>query len=376
MATPLQGAARLATDAAAALADLVEALHHRISPLEGWGPGAVPGRTSGVTGLVYRTVRGTTRLVGGSIDALLGALAPILPRIESVDAPGGEAVASALNGIVGDHLAATGNPLAIPMAFRREGRVFTPDPGASPRILVLIHGLCMGDLQWKYEGHDHGEGLAKSLGMTAVYLRYNTGLRIGANGRLLAEALQDLVDAWPVPVERIVLLGHSMGGMVARSAIDVAQERKLPWARCATDLVCLGSPHEGAPLERLGNWLEKALGTAPYASPLARLGSLRSAGILDLRHGAIREDGRHVPLPKGVRCFAIAGSLGHGPRHPAGRVFGDGLVPVRSALGEHPVAARALRFPKRRQAIAWQTNHLQLLGSPEVFRRLERWLGG
>jgi pimeloyl-ACP methyl ester carboxylesterase len=367
-----RAAARLAIDATTALADLVEAMHQRISPLEGWGPAAA-GRTTGITGLVYRSVRGTTRLVGGRVDALLGALAPLILRADSAGAfgepAGREALVSALNGIAGDHLAETANPLAIPMSFRHQASQ------AGNEIVVLIHGLCMNDLQWKRAGHDHGEALARQAGLTPVYLRYNTGMRIGSNGRLLAAEMQRLVDGWPKPVDRIVLLGHSMGGLVARSAMHFAGEARLGWPAKVTDLACLGSPHQGAPLERIGDWVETALGAIPYTAPLAKLGGLRSAGIVDLRHGAIREDGAHVPLPDGCRSFAIAGSIGGKPEGLGGRVLGDGLVPVRSALGEHKDAALALRFPRRRQAVAWKTGHLELLGSAEVFGILQGWLG-
>lgn len=384
--TRLQGTARLATDATTALADLVEAMHQRISPLERWSSAAA-GRTTGVTGWVYRSVRGTARIAGGTADALLGFLGAALSRSGTSAPLGGgetrEAIIAVLNGIIGDHLAETANPLATRMCFRQGGRSLRLEPGsrlaslpgARREILVLMHGLCMNDMQWKRGGHDHGEALARESGMTPVYLRYNTGMRIASNGRLLAAGLQRLVEAWPRPVDRVVLLGHSMGGLVARSALHFAGDAGLGWTARVSHLVCLGTPHQGAPLERMGNLVEQVLGATPYTAPLARLARLRSAGVTDLRHGAIREDGRHVPLPRGCRNFALAGSLGRKADDLGGRLLGDGLVPVRSALGKHPDAARTLRFPGRHQAVAWKTGHLELLRSPAVFEVLEGWIG-
>lgn len=357
-AADLRGAARLAADATVAMTEVVEAMHERIARVPGRRPSS-SGRTQGITGFVYRSIRATARVVGGSFDRAMG----LLPHGVEAGArnPTREAVLSALNGVLGDHLARTGNPLAIPMTLR-----VADSATSSDELLVLIHGLCMNDLQWRHEGHDHGEALARSLGMTPVYVHYNTGLSISANGRELANQLGALVDAWPRKVRRGVLLGHSMGGLVARSALHHGAK--------ASDLVCLGTPHEGAPLERIGHWVEGVIEALPYASPLARVGRLRSAGITDLRHGWISDDHRPVPLPEDVRCFAIAGSLGSVRKDLKGRLLGDGLVPVASALGRHRDRARTLRFPESRQAIAWKTGHLQLLSSPEVQSILERWL--
>lgn len=392
-AADLRGAAQLTTDAVAGLTSLVEAMHARIASL----PGATPDdeRTRGITGLVYETVRGVTRIVGGSADALLGWLGPALATADPHRPPRTEreAVLAALNGVLGDHLAATDNPLAIPLAFRFGGRELVLDrnamrlrlPNATPRLLVLLHGLCLNDLQWQRAGHDHGEALARELGYTPVYLHYNTGLSVSTNGRVLAQMMERLYDAWPGPIERLVLLGHSMGGLVARSALHHSaqiQRGELRWPTRVTDLVCLGTPHQGAPLERAGHGIDLLLDAVPYAAPLARVGKVRSAGINDLRHGNIvsapvGEDGAHqagpVSLPGSTRCFAVAASLG-----PAGSVksklLGDGLVPVASALGQHDRPERRLPFAPERRAVVYETGHLDLLSSGEVFAKLREWL--
>mgnify|MGYP001764797691 FL=1 len=400
-AADLRGAARLTTDAVAGLAGLVEAMHARIASLPrlpGFGEGVQAGeRTRGITGFVYKTVRGVTHLVGGSTEALLGWLAPALVAADpdQPPRPEREAIVAALNGVLGDHLASTDNPLAITMAFRRSGQALPLErlalrsrlAGATPKLLVLLHGLCMNDLQWQRAGHDHGEALARELGYTPVYLHYNSGLSVSTNGRILAQLMERLYDAWPVPIERLVMLGHSMGGLVARSAVyhgALMQRGGLRWPARIDDLVCLGTPHQGAPLERAGHGVDLLLGAAPYAAPLARLGKVRSAGINDLRLGNIvsapsGDDGTHrcaqVRLPDGTRCFAIAASLGPPSRKLKSRLLGDGLVPVASALGQHHDRDRRLAFAPDRQAVVHDTNHLDLLSSAEVYRLLRQWLG-
>jgi pimeloyl-ACP methyl ester carboxylesterase len=389
----LRGAARLATDATAGLVDLVEALHERIARVPGVST-APDGRTRGLTGLVYKTIRGTTRVVGGGIDMLLGLVLPAPGSGEPV--PEREALVAALNGVLGDHLAATANPLATPMTLRRGGRALPEDaaalaaslPDAGGRLLVMIHGLCMNDLQWTREGHDHGTALGRDLGFTPLYLRYNSGLHVSVNGRALARQIEHLIEQWPQPVERLVLVGHSMGGLVARSAAHYGVQAGYRWASRLSDMVFLGSPHHGAPLERAGNWVDIVLGATPYAAPFARLGKLRSAGITDLRHGKLLDEDwaghdrharraerhQHLPLPPHVRCFAAAASIGQQSGDLKDRLLGDGLVPLASALGRHRAASRCLAFGADRQWIGYRMNHLDLLNHPEVYARLLHWL--
>ncbi|MBK6469371.1 MAG: alpha/beta hydrolase [Betaproteobacteria bacterium] len=379
----LRGAARLAADATAGLTDLVEAMHESIARLPGGGA-PLDGRTNGITGLVYQSIRGVTRVVGGSVDALLALIAPAL----AADAPAApprrerEAVVAVLNGVLGDHLAASGNPLAITMALRSIGLALPLErealaarlPDAQPTLVVLLHGLCMNDLQWQRNGHDHGAMLAQALDATPIYLHYNTGLPIAENGRQFAGLMARLLAAWPVPLQRVVLLTHSMGGLVARSALQQAAAGGQAWPAQVDDLVFLGTPHHGAPLERAGHGVDLLLGAAPYAAPLARLGRVRSAGITDLRHGLSGPHHTPLPLPAGPRCWAVAATLGEGKGALKGRLFGDGLVPVDSALGHHRDAAHTLAFPSDRQFVVHQTGHLDLLDSPEVAQRLQYWL--
>ena len=369
----LRGALRLTADATAGLVDLVEAMHERIARVPGLC-GAFDGRTSGITGLVYKSIRGVTRIAGGGADALFRLLGPALaPGHPSADR---EAIVAALNGVLGDHLAATGNPLATTMSLRRDGRSLELEPAAlertipdiNGRLLVLIHGLCMNDLQWSRDGHDHGAALARDLGYTPIYLHYNTGLHLAANGEAFAQQLEQLAAGWPHRIERLVLLCHSMGGLVARRAIESARIAGHRWPSSLDDIVFLGTPHHGAPLERAGHWIDLALSSTPYARPFARLSKIRSAGMTDLRHGI------DLPLPKEVRCCAVAGLLGEDEDDLKGRLLGDGLVPLDSALGRSAEAARQLAFADRCRFVARGVNHMQLLCRPEVYAQLRKWL--
>jgi pimeloyl-ACP methyl ester carboxylesterase len=387
----LRGASRLAVEATRGVTDLVEAMHVTIAggPDILGRPLAAPVRM--VTGLVYGSIRGVTRLVGGSIDLALERLAPLLG--ESIPGPEREAVLAVLNGVLGDYLLASENPLAIKMSFRRGGQSLDVEraslasrlPEAGRKLLVLAHGSCMNDLQWNHFGHDHGAALARDLGYTPVYLHYNTGLHVSTNGRELASLLEQLVAEWPSAVDELVIVAHSMGGLVARSACHYGGAAGHAWRSRLSSLVCLGTPHHGAPLERGGSWVDVLLGISRYSAPLARLGKIRSAGVTDLRFGSVLDEnwqGRdrfakgkdprlRLDLPAGVECYAVAGSLA-----PAvsDKLPGDGMVPVDSALGRHELGEMTLGFPESHQAIVFGTGHLDLLSSLPVYERVRAWL--
>ena len=364
----LAGAARLAVEAVQGVTELVEAVHMNVLDKAIGTPVIRP--VSGVTRFVYRSVKGVTRLVGGGIDTVLDKLVPVLG--EPAAWSGREALLAALNGVLGDRLAATSNPLAIPMRLRIAGP-------HSRRILVLAHGLCMNDQQWLRDGNDHGANLARERGYTPVYLHYNSGRHVSENGRELAQQLQELVEDWPVAVDEIAILAHSMGGLVARSACHYGAEAGAGWLGKLSTMVFLGTPHHGAPLERGGNWVHLITDLSVYSAPFSRLAKLRSAGITDLRHGSVLDEDwrdqdrfahgmalpRSLPLPSGVRCYAVAASLGEGG------TAGDGLVPLASALGQHADPERTLELTP---FIVAQTNHMQLLSSKQVGIQLMAWL--
>jgi hypothetical protein len=380
----LRGATRLAFDASTGITRLVGAVHGAIERTANPFASAGSGEARGLAGLIYRGIGGGMRVLGTGIDAGLAPLGGLLPAGEATEAR--DAWVAVLNGVYGDHLAHTGNPLAIAMCLRHRGRAVDPRrPALGPpsehadsrgaRLLLLIHGLCMNDARWLREGHDHGAVLAGELGYVPLYLRYNSGLRIVDNGRALAGLLQDLLEHWPPPVQELVIVGHSMGGLVARSAVHEARRAGHTWPQRLRKLVFLGTPHHGAPLERGGHGLDYLLELSHYSAPFARIGRQRSAGIRDLRHGTITAgDHQHVPLPPGVHCYAAAATLGSSRGPVAERLVGDGLVPLDSALGRHPRPDRALEIPAERQWIGYQMGHLQLLNRPEVYAQLRDWL--
>jgi hypothetical protein len=445
-ASDLRGLARLGVDGVLGITDLVEAMHHAIASASAIGGPAPAGRTRGITGFVYRAVRGTTRLVGHAGDALLGALPSPAPAPDARRHSAREALLAALNGVWGDHLADSGNPLAIPMTLRRGQPAPVPEsasthaadgtgtgtgpatatPGAdadadaaSPtgRLLVLVHGLCMNDLQWLRNGHDHGTALAQALGFTPLYLHYNSGRHISSNGRDFAELLDRTLADWPVPLQDLAIVGHSMGGLVARSACHHAKEQGLAWLGRLKSLVFLGSPHHGAPLERGGHLVDTVFGLSPYLAPFTRLTGSRSAGITDLRHGNLqdadwlghpsvapghadgpqsdpsapqgrtnsprasatprrrRDNRRPTPLPPGVHAGVVAATLAREPGSRRGRMLGDGLVPLASALGEHADPEFALALPASRRLVIPEASHWDLLDRAEVAAQLVRWLG-
>ena len=415
-ASDLRGSSALVIQAVKGITDLVEDMHRNIASVSPIVGTAQLGRTKGVTGLVYRSVRGVTGVVGWGLDkgftladhsltsmpAVAGIVAstlkPLATKLNLKSAqPYRETVLAAANGVLGDTMAATGNPLAIRMQLRLQGVALIFTKAAlraqikqpTSKVLVLVHGLCMNDLQWLHAkdgvDHDHGAALAQDLGYTPVYLHYNSGRHISESGRDFANILQSLAQAWPVPMTEFVIIGHSMGGLVSRSACEVARVTAMPWLNQLNKLICLGTPHHGAPLERAGSWLDYLLGISPYTAPFAKLGLVRSAGIKDLRHGNMLDSdwqgrstsrahdrGGVVPLPKGVKCYVVAASKMAQPvKAPS---VGDGLVPVRSALGQHEDVARALPIPLSRQYIAYSTDHFQLLSNPAVYRQLVAWL--
>ncbi|WP_440223236.1 lipase family alpha/beta hydrolase [Dokdonella sp. MW10] len=389
----LRAYGRLAVDATLGFADLCENMQHNVSRLPRVLGTPVEEPARGVTGFVYRSIRRVTRGVGFGVDRVLAHLPADgeVPLSQSR-----EALVGAINGVIGDHLASTANPLQIDMALRREGRSLVLDRASlardlvapSGRIVLLAHGLCMNDLQWRRGDHDHGAALAADAGFTPVYLHYNSGLHISSNGARLAEMLDELVAAWPVPVEELAIIGYSMGGLVARSACEHARRARRPWLAHLRRIVFLGTPHAGSPLERSGSRLDAMLAASPYTSALSRIGRVRSVGITDLRDAALldtdwmasdrasRGNGRRprVSMPRTVRCYAIAGSLARRPDSLGGRVLGDGLVPLDSALGYVSERSRALRIPASRQWIAYGTGHLGLLWDARVYARILEWM--
>jgi pimeloyl-ACP methyl ester carboxylesterase len=392
----IHGLSRLAVDGVLGTTALVEQLHRTISGVAPPLGQAVNEPTRGITGLVYRSIRGITHVTGGTVQFAFNQVVPRLRQREST--PQRERLLAVINGVLGDHLDESGNPLAIPMSLRQGGKKLDlADPGQAigkPRrkLLIALHGLCMNDLQWtpdqQQAGFDLPGKLADQLGYSALHLHYNSGRHISSNGQHLAWSLEDLLQNWPEPVEELVLLGHSMGGLLARSACHYADLWGHQWPHKACKVITLGSPHHGAPLERIGNKIDHLLGSSPYSAPFTRLGRIRSAGITDLRHGYLLDEDWHgqdcftttgdrrcpVRHPEHIDYYAIAATTDQRSDSLRSRLIGDGLVPVDSALGRHADARFRLPVQQDRQQVMHETGHLGLIHHPEVHKTIGRWL--
>jgi pimeloyl-ACP methyl ester carboxylesterase len=271
-------------------------------------------------------------------------------------------------------------------------------PDAVGRLAVFLHGLTETEGSWCFRSERHhgepgityGSLLHRDLGLTPVFVRYNTGLHVSDNGRLLDELLGALVDAWPAPVQDMVLIGHSMGGLVARSALHQAGGGTVeprPWTHLVRDTITLGTPHLGAPLERGVHTLTHTLARLPETRPLAALLALRSAGIKDLRRGTLVEadwSGRdldaagpaehtHVPLHDGARHFVVLATVARNPTGRTAGLIGDLLVPPRSASGDTGDDDR-LAFPPDAVHRVGGIHHLDLLNHPRVYEQIRDWL--
>ena len=355
-----------------------------------------------VSGLTYGAV---SLALGGGARAL-GSLAALRASGTTVDdGPAGRRALAILNGAHGDLVRQEALALALDMTVRVAGRPVPLEraalaaafPAATGRVAVFLHGLTEDEVSWCYgterrgdAGMTYGSRLQEDLGLTPVYLRYNTGLHVSENGRALDALLSALVGSWPHEVQDVVLIGHSMGGLVARSALHQAHggtAEARGWTHLVRDTVTLGTPHLGAPLERGVHRLAGGLARFPETRPLARLLSLRSAGIKDLRHGTLVEADwtdrdldalgpathTHVPLHDGARHFVVLATLASNPAGRLADLLGDLLVPPRSASGDTGDDDR-LAFPPDHVHRLGGLHHLDLLNHPRVYVQIRRWL--
>ncbi|MBA3998528.1 MAG: hypothetical protein C0466_15375 [Candidatus Accumulibacter sp.] len=338
-----------------------------------------------IAGSVYAAIRfGGGGLLGLAAQLENGrrqAKAPALPPKLPPDRPNRLASSprSALNAAFGDHLAGTRSVLAIPMAIHRAGHAVpltrtalaAAFPAAGERLCLFIHGLAYDERCWDVEtpgdptketnGVDIPRRLAAELGYSTLALRYNSGLPIVENGAQLAVLLEALLAEWPCVPRELVIVGHSMGGLIARSACAQAGDAGLSWPGRTRMVICLGSPHLGSPLERLGHLATTALGLSTITAPLARVAAQRSQGIQDLRHGV--SDG----FAKGIAWRFVGGSLAEDPENPLGELIGDGLVTLGSAtVGPLDGDVLSVRLGG--------VGHMGLLHDERVYRQIREWL--
>lgn len=392
--TALQGLNKLIADAVIGITDLVEEQHQQILDPPFLPRTKVQELIGSISGFVYHNVRLATTVISQGIDKSLQVAAPLVGHFEMTK---DRSIAqSILNGVVGDHLEESNNPFAIKMQFRHKGITLKLDPESikaeysnhlNGKILLLVHGSSMNDLQWNWNGHNHGTKLSEDLNKTPLYLLYNSGRHISTNGQEFSQMLDNLVKNWPVPVEEITILAHSMGGLISRSAFYYAEQETLKWTSKIRKIVFLGTPHQGAPLERIGNYIDHLLDNTPYLKAFSKIGKIRSAAVTDLRYGSlVDEDWKNkdrfklesdqrkiIPLPKGVECYTIAATLG-AKKESKTNCLGDKLVAVNSALGKHKEAEKDLNFKKEHSWVAYQTDHFELLSKPKVYKKIKSWL--
>lgn len=390
----LQGLTRLITDATIGITDLVEAMHKRVvhPPLLPSTP--IQHLITKIAGITFKNIRWSTRFIGNGTDKALGKLTSLLGEIEASEKR--EAIRSVLNGVIGDHLEKNENPLKIIMQFRHQAKAISLDnktlkktyPTINGKILLMVHGSCLNDIQWTRKEHNHGTLLAKELHKTPIFLNYNSGLHISTNGQEFNELLEKLVLHWPVPVEELVIIGHSMGGLVSRSALYYGEQQQKSWTKHLKKIIFLGTPHHGAPMEKAGNFLDVILEATPYAKPFARLGKIRSAGVTDLRYGNLLDEDwqnndrfkmqgdqrQNISLPEQVECYSIAGIAGKESGSKSSQLIGDKMVGVKSALGQHKNPTKNLHFKKENTWIVYESNHSELLSNPKIYTKIKSWM--
>ena len=362
--------------------DTHEAIARRVHGLVrlGTGPAGLPAEAlhRGIAAGIYAGIGLTLRGASTALDKV--AATGVGPRLE--DDPRGRLLSAAVNGLIGDELLRDRPQLAIPMAVRHEGRdvdlhdaseLAAAFPAPTGRIVVLLHGLCEDETAWSLHRERLGTTYAESLaerGWTPVLLRANTGLGIRENGAALTSLLQRLVEAWPVPVERIALVGHSMGGLIFRAASAVVADgdAPAPWTRHVTDVVTLSTPHLGSWFAVSAGHASRACARLPEVAALGRVIDRQGAGIRDLVEG-LAED---VPPLAHARYRLVSATLTGSPQHPVARMIGDLLVTPRSALGRDR-HGRPL-FPDAEVLQVGRTGHFGVLNHPEVRDALLRWL--
>lgn len=350
-----QGAVGIAGIVRRTHAAVSDQVHDRVSAHI--GPAATPVRVSerAVSSAVYGAVRVGLSAAGAIVEQGVRARA----TGDSEPGAGSQRALAVLDGAVGDRLHEAGSSLAIPMSLRGNGIDVLLERAAllsaygecRPHLVVFVHGLIENETAWAGAADRHGPGgpatlgerLDRDLGLQPLYVRYNSGRGIADNGADLADLLDRLADAWPETDADVILIGHSMGGLVIDAALA---DGRCPRVRAT---VSLGTPWEGAPLERMAVRAGQAAQRTPQARWLADLIDVRSAGVRDLGSAPVQRYGDRLPH------LAVHGSLAI-----VGSMLGDGVVPLPRAGTEHVVLDGL--------------NHQDLLNHPRVHDVVAHWL--
>ncbi len=360
------------------IVDVVAGMHDAIGQRV---ESSLPPGASHIAGLQRAHAARVYRRVGAAHRRIPAALGQVAPREVTVhDSKAGRAVLPLVNGLWGDHLAGADEPLAIRMSLREAGRDVTEFPDGGEHLVFFVHGLFEDERAWECDAGSFGERLERDRGVTALHVRYNSGLRISDDGASLSSLIEQTVRDWPVEVATISLVGHSMGGLVARSAADQGGD----WTARLTTVITLGTPHLGSPVEKsvhLGDWVMRRV---PETRPLGEFLARRSVGIKDLRFGAItREDWdghdpdeflrdrcTEVPLLDHVTYYWVAATISPNSDGRAARMFGDGLVREGSASGQ----GRVRRIPFDAGVTLGGINHLAVMRDDTVYEHVREWL--
>ena len=403
----IRGSVKLAGKTFEHLTSRIHEFHRAISDMPFNAMPAVPGVKDGsegtraihdgITDGVYGVIKG----IGGALFkqadvALKAAERNFQPATQTALAITPPAIArdnvvSAISGLIGDAMSQERNPLRVKLGFYREGHrtvlsapvLAATYPQATDRLVIFMHGLCCNEHSWRLYAEQHkpyGDQLA-AKGYTPLYVRYNSGLHISLNGRTLARQIDKLVSLWPVEVSEVVLIGHSMGGLIARSAAYKAAKSNMPWPQKISHIICLGTPHTGAPLEQFVHAATPVLEAFPLSRPLAKVLNVRSHGIRDLRHGFVSDEdwkGRpadalnadaRTPIPRleTVRYHFIGSSIGVDEHSLLGKAIGDGLVKLPSSTARELADADT--------AVLYSAHHMQLLNHPAIYTQIAQRLG-
>jgi triacylglycerol lipase len=376
----------------------VRDVHQAISKRAFGATRAVGGRVpesfhdAAITSL-YGAISGMLRISSGSIRAL--AKRGVGRPVESSRI--GRGVVATVNGLIGDELRMVDDPQANVMAVRKDGGDVPVSPwpigesfrDAGSHIVLFLHGLCENDESWNQGDRSttstYAQRIKDDTDGTPVFIRYNTGLRVSENGKHLDWLIRQLVASWPTDVTRITLVGHSMGGLVVRGATNHATASGQTWQHLVRDVICLGTPHTGAALEKVAHMGSRVLHFFPESRPFSAILNARSGGILDLRHGYITKEeweGQDLtqlwgldriaaaPLPHAEYHFVIA-TLGATKRHPFSRILGDLLVHFSSAAG---IGRSGAVVDGARLEYLPSTHHFALLNHPRVADWLVQWI--
>ena len=352
----------------------VEGMHRAISGrwFSALGSAGTPVQTAHdtVTHAIYQAIRLGGFVVGVGLDYGATMRQSTVERTQAL-----------VNGLWGDTLGRHEERLGIAMSLRdRNGKVLPLGPQTdvafptpSAHLVVLVHGFI--DMEHCWTGNHANPGLVDTLelhpDLTPLSVRYNTGQPISVSGESLADLIEAIHVDWPLQIESIALVGHSMGGLVIRSACVTAIENGNRWINDVTDVVTLGAPHLGAPLEKLTELAARGLVITEETRPLARFLDSRSRGIKDLRHGTTGAGDWSsldpVALPADINHHFVAGVVTANPTHPAGIVMGDLIVRTDSATGGGHLDPTSVM-------VVGGVRHNDLLREPAVVSRVMGWL--